>query len=172
MVKYSKKSGWGRKFLSVLSFILFVWTGFVVFFEAETQKAEAEFGIEEKTRSELGFVQGNSVLPIAQPYNPGPKTVRTIKVVITAYSSTPQETDDTPFITAAGTRVRDGIIANNMLKMGTKVRIPEFYGEKIFVVEDRMNPIKGDHRFDIWFPSRQKALNFGAKRTYIEILES
>ena len=25
---------------------------------------------------------------------------------------------------------------------------------------------------DIWFPSHQEAENFGAKRTYIEILES
>src|SRR3989344_3213041 len=57
----------------------------------------------------------------------------------TAYSSTPDQTDDTPFITAKGTTVRDGIIAANFLPFGTRIKIPDIYGDKIFVVEDRMN---------------------------------
>ncbi|MDP3003980.1 MAG: hypothetical protein Q8N43_00505, partial [Candidatus Azambacteria bacterium] len=40
---------------------------------------------------------------------------KTMKVVLTAYSSTPDQTDDTPFITASNTRVRDGIVAANFL---------------------------------------------------------
>src|SRR5438128_8379875 len=40
----------------------------------------------------------------------------------TAYSSTRDQTDASPFVTASGTRVRDGIIAINGLKFGTKVR--------------------------------------------------
>ena len=39
---------------------------------------------------------------------------------VTAYSSTPEETDDTPFVTASGTSVRDGVIATNFLEFGTK----------------------------------------------------
>ncbi|RLC35094.1 MAG: hypothetical protein DRZ76_01140 [Candidatus Nealsonbacteria bacterium] len=103
---------------------------------------------------------------------PEPKVKDKVRVVVTAYSSTPEETDADPFITAAGTRVRDGIIANNLLPFGTMVRLPELYGEKIFVVEDRMNPKKGYYHFDIWFPSYWEAKNFGAKNTYVEILES
>lgn len=100
------------------------------------------------------------------------KGIKKIKVVITAYSSTADQTDDTPFITASGKYVRDGIVANNMLPLGTKVRIPELYGDKIFVVEDRMNRRMGDHRFDIWFPERQLAVNFGVKSAELEVLEN
>ncbi len=115
-------------------------------------------------------VQENSLLP-SSPL-PTPKVVRTINVIVTAYSSTPEETDDTPFITAAGTTVRDGIVANNLFPFGTKIRMPELYGDKVFTVEDHMNSKKGDYHFDIWFPSHREAEIFGAKLTYIEVLGS
>ena len=120
----------------------------------------------------LAVVQENSLLPNFNPLNPEPKTVRELNVVITAYSSTPSQTDSTPFITAAGTTVRDGIVANNLLSFGTKIRIPELYGDKIFIIEDRMHSKKGYYHVDIWFPSYKEAKNFGAKRTHIEVLES
>jgi len=120
----------------------------------------------------LAIFGGNTLLPIASPLDPEPQIVRSLPVVVTAYSSTVWQTDDTPFITAAGTRVRDGIVANNLLPFGTKVRMPEIYGDKIFVVEDRMNSRKGYYHVDIWFPSYEEAKNFGAERTYIEILEN
>ncbi len=120
---------------------------------------------------DLLVIQENSLQSLSSPLSPEPEVIRTIKVVITAYSSTLWETDDTPHITAAGTWVRDGIVANNYLPFGTKVKIPELYGDKIFVIEDRMSWKKGNYHFDIWFPSYQEALDFGAKRTYIEVLE-
>ena len=100
------------------------------------------------------------------------KEVKTIDVVITAYSSTPDQTDSTPFTTASNKTVADGIIANNMLPFGTKVRIPDLFGDKIFVVEDRMNRRKSDYHFDIWFSSRELAVNFGVKTAELEILEN
>ena len=100
------------------------------------------------------------------------KIVKKIKVIITAYSSTPEETDDTPFITASGKSVADGVVANNMLPLGTKIKIPELYGDKIFVVEDRMNVKKSDYHIDIWLPSKILALSFGVKTTEIEVLEN
>ena len=118
---------------------------------------------------DLLTVQENSLLPSS--LLPAPKVAKTIKVIITAYSSTPEETDDTPFITAAGTTVRDGIIANNLFPFGTKIRIPELYGDKVFTVEDRMSRKKGYYHFDIWFSSKQGAKDFGAKLTHIEVLE-
>ena len=118
----------------------------------------------------LLIVQGNSILPISSL--PETKVVRQIKVITTAYSSCVWQTDDTPYITAAGTRVRDGIVANNLLPFGTKIRLPEIYGDKIFVVEDRMHSRKGSYHIDIWFASYNEALNFGAQKTYIEVLES
>lgn len=94
----------------------------------------------------------------------------TREMVITAYSSTPGQTDSTPFLTASGCYVKDGVIANNMLPFGTKIRIPEIYGDKIFEVQDRLNSRKGGDHIDIWLPSYQEAKEFGVKKTYIEIL--
>jgi len=100
------------------------------------------------------------------------KTVKTIKVVVSAYSSTPDQTDDTPFITANGGYVGDGVVANNMLPFGTKIRIPELYGDKVFTVTDRMNKRYDGNHLDIWMPDRSLALNFGVKHAEIEILEN
>lgn len=91
-------------------------------------------------------------------------------VTLTAYSSTPDQTDSTPFITAYNTFVRDGIVAANFLKFGTKIKIPRYFGDKIFVVEDRMHQ-RFSQRVDIWFPTRQEAKNFGIKTTELVILE-
>lgn len=99
-------------------------------------------------------------------------TVKKLDVVITAYTSTPDQTDDSPFITASNKYVKDGIIANNMLPFGTKVRIPELYGNKVFTVEDRMNKRKGNYRFDIWMADLEDAIHFGVKKVQIEVLES
>ncbi|OGL72338.1 hypothetical protein A3F28_01480 [Candidatus Uhrbacteria bacterium RIFCSPHIGHO2_12_FULL_57_11] len=89
--------------------------------------------------------------------------MRTLKVTVTAYSSTPDQTDSTPFITANGQHVRDGIIAANFLPFGTRVRFPELYGDKVFTVEDRMHP-RFSKRADIWMETRQEAVHFGLKR--------
>ncbi len=105
------------------------------------------------------------------------EVVKTIKLVVTGYSSTPDQTDDTPFITASGAHVADGIIAANFsvngrrVPFGTLVRIPGLYGNKVFVVQDRMNS-KYSHNIDIWFSSRNQARNLGAKVTNVEIIES
>ncbi len=90
-------------------------------------------------------------------------------VYITAYSSTESQTDSTPFTTASGTMVRDGIVAANWLPIGTKVKIPALFGNKIFIVEDRMAP-KNDKKLDIWFETTEAALHFGVKRAKVEIL--
>ena len=98
---------------------------------------------------------------------------KVVKAVITAYTSTPDQTDDTPFIAASGKMVHDGMIAANGLPFGAKIRIPSLYGDKIFVVEDRMNKRKLDTHIDIWFPTKDLAVNFGVKKNYyIEVLEN
>lgn len=97
------------------------------------------------------------------------ETAKKIKVILTAYSSEEAQTDDTPFITANGSYVKDGIVANNMLPFGTKIKIPELYGTKEFIVADRMNPRMGNYKVDIWFETKEEAINFGVKEAYIEI---
>ena len=135
----------------------------------ESMGNEAIFATESPVLiGELSFSQFNALLPI--PSSTPQKVIRTIRVVVTAYSSTPEQTDDTPFITASGTRVRDGIVAANFLPMGTKIKLPDIYGDRIFVVEDRMHPRK-KWMVDIWFASYTDAKEFGAKTTYVEVLE-
>ena len=93
---------------------------------------------------------------------------RVMWVTVTAYSSTPDQTDDTPFYTANGTHVHDGIVAANFLKFGTKVHFPDYFGGKEFSVEDRMNKRFPD-RMDIWFATREEAVKFGIRELKVEI---
>lgn len=90
-------------------------------------------------------------------------------VSTTAYSSTKDQTDNTPFITAMGTHVRDGVAAANFLPLGTIIKIPEIFGDKVFVVEDRMNK-RYDYRLDLWFPTRAAAKEWGIRKVKIEII--
>jgi len=90
-------------------------------------------------------------------------------VAVTAYSSTVDQTDSTPFITASGSYVSDGTIACNFLRFGTRVRFPQLYGDKIFTVEDRM-ALKNGNKIDIWFDTRDQAKQFGVKTLKIEVL--
>jgi 3D (Asp-Asp-Asp) domain-containing protein len=95
---------------------------------------------------------------------------RKVKAVLTAYSSTPDQTDGDPFIAASNKRVYDGMIAANWLPFGTRVKIPELFGDKIFTVDDRMNARYGFGRIDVWMEAERKAVNkFGVKRTTVEI---
>ncbi|MEK7493980.1 MAG: hypothetical protein AAB630_02360 [Patescibacteria group bacterium] len=91
-------------------------------------------------------------------------------ITMTAYSSTPDQTDDSPFIMANGKRVYDGAVAANFLPFGTKVRFPELYGDKVFTVEDRMHR-RFDNRMDIWMETRGEAITFGIRKVTVEILE-
>lgn len=92
-----------------------------------------------------------------------------LKVWVTAYSSSPDETDDTPTITASQTEVRDGVVAANFLPIGTQIMIPELFGEKVFAVEDRMHHRKKNF-VDIWMPSKEDATNFGIVKATIVVV--
>jgi len=100
---------------------------------------------------------------------PKPQAKKIIHLTVTAYSSTPDQTDSDPFTTASGSKVRDGVIATNFLPFGTKVRIPDKFGDKIFVVEDRMHS-RYWYMADIWMPNRQVAKEWGAKYLKMEVL--
>ena len=94
-----------------------------------------------------------------------------IKVWATAYSSDPSQTDSTPFNTANGTRVHDGVAAANFLPFGTQFKIPAVYGDKIFTVEDRMNAKYNNQSIiDIWMPTRKDAVIFGKQSLTLELL--
>ena len=97
------------------------------------------------------------------------KPDRVMTAVISAYNSVPGQTDDSPFIAATGKRVHDSMIAANGMPFGTKIRIPKLFGDKVFVVEDRMNSRYGFGRMDIWMSEVVDARQFGVKRVEVEI---
>lgn len=98
------------------------------------------------------------------------KNVNQIEVELTAYSSTESQTDSTPFLAASGKRVHDGMVAANFLPFGTKIKIPALFGDKIFIVGDRMSK-RFQNRIDVWFNDTEKAVKFGFKKAFIEIVE-
>lgn len=159
----------GNKTIIFLLIILVLVLGFLVLTIKKAQTARADFDFSFNP-DVLYTIQGNSILPVSNPSFAAP--AQKIKMMVTAYSSTIWETDDNPFVTASGEKVKDGIVANNLLPFGTEIRIPELYGNKIFVVEDRMNWKKSNYHVDIWLPDHFQAENFGAKITYVEILEN
>ncbi len=116
-------------------------------------------------------IQDNSVKAVTAVTNVRtvPKAKQTFVVSVSGYSSTPDQTDASPFITAKGTYVRDGVIATNFLPFGTAIKIPSLYGDKIFVVEDRMNK-RYWFNVDVWFPDRDTALKLGRRTVMIEVL--
>ncbi|MEF8846934.1 MAG: hypothetical protein V5A57_00690 [Candidatus Paceibacterota bacterium] len=116
------------------------------------------------------ITQGNTVMSLSRIPERERKEERKVKMILTAYSSTVDQTDSSPYTTASGARVRSGIVANNALPFGTKIKIPGLYGDKTFVVEDRLHWRKGDYHLDIWFPTRKQAINFGSKTATIEIV--
>lgn len=98
-----------------------------------------------------------------------PRAIAERYVTTTAYSSEPRQTDGTPFTTAWQTPVRDGVVAANFLPLGTLVRFPDDWGDKIFVVEDRMNA-RYKYRVDIWMTKTPDARKFGVQYLRLEVL--
>lgn len=90
---------------------------------------------------------------------------RVINMTVTAYNSEISQCDNNPCITANGFNVCkhgiEDVIATNILPFGTKVMFPELYGDKVFTVQDRMNP-KYTYRADIWMVNHADAIKFGA----------
>jgi len=106
------------------------------------------------------------------------KPTRTVFSVMTAYSSEAAQTDASPCIPADWKYNlcehyekygEQNTIAANFLPMGTKVRFPDLYGDKVFVVRDRMNARYGVGRADIWMPTKAEAKQFGVKKVTMEI---
>lgn len=117
-------------------------------------------------RSEIGEPAVIEVIPPVSP-----EVIREYVISMTAYNSEPGQTDSTPFTTADGSTVRDGILAANFLPFGTKVRIPSLFGNRIFEVHDRMNP-RYTLRADVWMANKSDARQFGLKRNVkIEVIE-
>lgn len=104
------------------------------------------------------------------------KPIRVVKkenVTITGYSSSVEETDDTPFITADGSTVKHGYIAvsDDLYKTGwTFGKTVLIQGMGTFVIKDRMNN-RISKTIDIWYDSKNKAIKNGSKKATAMLLE-
>jgi len=124
-----------------------------------------DFGNQVVGKNSLPSIRKSSFLVASSPLAAGEGTLHSLQVIVTAYSSRPEETDSDPFITASGQTVRQGIVANNLLPFGTIIRLPQLFGDEPFVVEDRMHPRQSDYHVDVWFASTEDAIRFGTKNT-------
>ncbi len=119
--------------------------------------------IVEKTEKQDREVAQTKYLPL----NKDIKTQKAIRISLTAYTSSIEECQGDPCITANGFNLcrqdQEDTIATNRLPLGTKVKIPELYEDKVFVVRDRMNK-RYYNRADIWMQEKEKAIQFGIKR--------
>jgi 3D (Asp-Asp-Asp) domain-containing protein len=85
---------------------------------------------------------------------------------VTAYTSSPDETDNTPHITASGARTREGIIAcPRKYEFGTLFYIE---GKGLYECQDRTHP-RFDDRFDIWMKTKKEAFKWGVQQRKITI---
>lgn len=131
-------------------------------------RVDSEAGIFERDEKLFAAFspEADSALPLESDE---PRVVGERWLTVTAYSSTSDQTDGTPYTTGWMTPVRDGAVAANFLPLGTRVRFPDYFGNKIFVVEDRMN-VRYRYRADVWMHTRAAAKQFGLKYLRLEIL--
>ena len=106
----------------------------------------------------IEYRQSNDISFHQSDYEPFPRYQ--VLASISAYTPRVEETDSTPFITASGETVRNGIIANNCLPLHSVVEIE---GNK-YVVLDRMNSRYGCGFYDIFMWDLDEALNWGVRR--------
>jgi len=160
--------------LNCFLIVLFIWVLFMffifvaIFFDIkdnikmERYSQEQLFLKPEIRQHEIDnvVISNNFLLPISSVVY----AKEEIDAIITGYSSTPDQTDSTPFITASGQKVREGIVANNCLPFGT---IIETENGELLEVQDRMNKRYPCHYFDKWYSTKQEALEHGVRKEKI-----
>ncbi|MCD4762297.1 3D domain-containing protein [bacterium] len=172
-LKLVKKIIFCLVFVLVFDFILFPMPALadeiVAISEIDEIIAQAEDIKQADAQKSLLVNEANSL-----PETDNWQTIRTGYYTLSAYNSEVGQCDSTPCITANGFNLCEhGIedsVAANFLRFGTKIRIPDLFGERIFVVRDRMNKRYTD-RIDIWMLDKPEAKKFGIKIAKIEILE-
>ena len=158
--------------LSVLALVLVVGM-YVLFPTMANADDQQEIGYDHETlRWLIASMQNETVpyghLPVAEDAEPR----RSFSIPITAYTSEAAQTDATPCVTASGLDVCErnieNVVAANFLPLGTRVRIPELYGDRVFYVEDRMNQ-RYQYHMDVWLKEKAAAKTFGVKHATIEV---
>lgn len=161
--------------LNLSVFALLGVVGLYVFFPtiANADMEHEHIGLDSQTVALIIEQMKNETRPygrLPQSENANPR--RTYTIPVTAYTSEVGQTDDSPCITASGLDVCErnveNVVAANFLPIGTRVRIPELYGDHVFYVEDRMNE-RYHYKMDIWMKEKAAAKQFGVKYATIEV---
>ena len=113
-----------------------------------------------------------------------PNAQHTLQTTMSAYSSTEDQTDGTPRITATGQQVREGIIAvsrdllETQLPYGTQVKVINLQRDEkgcggfdtgVLEVQDTMSEDK-TNQVDLWLPTREEALEWGKCTVTLEVI--
>ena len=86
--------------------------------------------------------------------------------IFTAYTAIVSQTDSTPTITASAQKVREGVVANNCLPFGTRIKV----NNRIYEIQDRMNEKYRCDNFDIFIWKHSEAIDFGRQTLKYEII--
>lgn len=98
------------------------------------------------------------------------ETISTVYMEASAYNSLPEQTDGSPYSTAIGSLTRFGVIASNYFPIGTRIRLPDQFGDQEFRVEDRMNP-RYHKTLDVWMADKADAKQFGRRYVKVEVVQ-
>lgn len=104
------------------------------------------------------------VLPIPQEEEVSEQPSNIIAGEISAYTSCEQDVNTPSNIMANGEHVHVGAVANNLLPLGTRVRI----GGNEYVVKDRTG--LHDNVFDIYMETLEECNQFGRQYMDVEVL--
>ncbi|MEA3463567.1 MAG: hypothetical protein U9R14_00580 [Patescibacteria group bacterium] len=178
-LQQAKKLIIGLVFVLLFDFLLFplpAMAGFVVE-EADISAEQAMLTDLEELELNNSDIILNTKDPIIINHLPENNTWSVKKTgyyTITAYNSEVAQCDASPCITANGFNLCEhGIedsIAVNFLPFGAKIRIPELFSDKVFIVRDRMNA-RYFNRLDIWMVEKEDAKKFGVRLAKIEVLK-
>ena len=143
------------------------------------QMASADIHEEDEVETSIpgvvgGFYKDSNIKNIEEKFKNNIK--RSYYTNITSYNSEAAQTDSSPCITASNMNVcarnTEDIVATNDLPIHSKILIPEYFGERIFYVEDRMNArYTGTGRVDIWMKSKDNSKKWGIRNTKIVVLK-
>jgi len=115
----------------------------------------------------VGIIPGSTTTYVREEEPPSPPVYEVVRAEVSAYTSSPDETDDTPEITASGEKTRSGVIAcPARYEFGT---IVEIAGTK-YICKDRMNIRYRDREvFDIWMEEKELAYEWGRRHLEVKI---
>jgi len=130
---------------------------------------ESEYRLFEKSADIKGACDIKEVLPEKETIKLAYEVVEILTAKVSAYNSTPGQTDESPFEMASGKTVFNGAIAcPTRYKFGTKAMI----NGQIYICEDRMAArYRQGNYFDIWMLAPETAKAFGSQTLEITIIK-